>query len=240
MTDTLDIAHPEAPWQPYLMQDHPKSRDHILLSQALEQYTLVEWGISAEDIAAAFIGGRDQPQGALDRERVLVAVRMLTDLILSDRLTTQVRPFGGGQPRALSTCDWEIDDPLRRFAWSAMDPSAPFERDANPTHWVMVSRSQMDEIVARLCQVSVEQSQPDVSTTPENLLVTAARVASGGAATSQGRLLGLPEVMKRTSLSKSTIYGKIEAGSFPKQIPLGARKSVWREEEVADWIADPR
>lgn len=46
----------------------------------------------------------------------------------------------------------------------------------------------------------------------------------------------LPEVMKLTGLSKSTIYAMIEADEFPKQVGLGGRAVGWLREEIWDWI----
>jgi prophage regulatory protein len=44
-------------------------------------------------------------------------------------------------------------------------------------------------------------------------------------------------VEARTGLSRSTIYLRIAAGSFPKPISLGARAVRWLESEVEGWLA---
>ena len=36
------------------------------------------------------------------------------------------------------------------------------------------------------------------------------------------RFLRAPEVVQRTGMSRGTIYNKIQPGTFPKQIPIGA------------------
>jgi prophage regulatory protein len=47
------------------------------------------------------------------------------------------------------------------------------------------------------------------------------------------------QVEARTGLSRSTIYERIRAGTFPAPISLGGGKAVgWLESEVSDWIAD--
>ena len=51
------------------------------------------------------------------------------------------------------------------------------------------------------------------------------------------RLLRLPDVKRRTGLSRSTIYAYISAGEFPKGIRLGARCVAWAESEIDSWIA---
>ncbi len=48
--------------------------------------------------------------------------------------------------------------------------------------------------------------------------------------------LRLPQVVARTGLSRSTIYARIAAGTFPRQIPLGERSSAWISSEVDQWI----
>lgn len=52
-------------------------------------------------------------------------------------------------------------------------------------------------------------------------------------------LLRLPEVCRRTGLSRSEIYRRIGAssGAFPAPIKLGERASAWPEHEVSAWIA---
>lgn len=57
------------------------------------------------------------------------------------------------------------------------------------------------------------------------------------AATSQNTFIKLPIVKKRTSLSTSEIYRRIEAGTFPTQIKLGAKSVAWLEHEINDWIS---
>ena len=53
------------------------------------------------------------------------------------------------------------------------------------------------------------------------------------------RIIRLKTVLDRTGLSRSTLYRKIDEGSFPRQIPISARGTGWRESVVERWIADP-
>ena len=50
------------------------------------------------------------------------------------------------------------------------------------------------------------------------------------------KLLKLPELKSITGLSKSSIYARISAGTFPTQIPLGPRLVVWVEANIQNWI----
>lgn len=51
-------------------------------------------------------------------------------------------------------------------------------------------------------------------------------------------LIKLPEVKRRTTLSTSEIYRRIAAGTFPKQIRLGAKSVAWLESDIYQWIAE--
>jgi prophage regulatory protein len=48
-------------------------------------------------------------------------------------------------------------------------------------------------------------------------------------------LIRLAEVQKRTALSRSSIYAKVAAGTFPRPVKQGA-SSVWVDTEVQAWI----
>ena len=51
------------------------------------------------------------------------------------------------------------------------------------------------------------------------------------------RILRRKQVENRTGLSRSTIYLRIQEGSFPKQIRLGTRAVGWLEHEIDAWLA---
>lgn len=55
--------------------------------------------------------------------------------------------------------------------------------------------------------------------------------------TSPRRLLRRAEVMDRVGLSKSTLYSRISAGTFPKPVTLGSSVR-WVESEVEGWISE--
>jgi prophage regulatory protein len=46
----------------------------------------------------------------------------------------------------------------------------------------------------------------------------------------------LKTVQANTGLSRSTIYLMMRAGTFPKNISLGARAVGWLEADIQDWI----
>jgi prophage regulatory protein len=50
-------------------------------------------------------------------------------------------------------------------------------------------------------------------------------------------ILRRKQVEARTGLSRSSIYARIAAGTFPKAIDLGGGRAVgWIEAEINDWI----
>jgi prophage regulatory protein len=51
------------------------------------------------------------------------------------------------------------------------------------------------------------------------------------------RMLRLPEVVRRTGLSKRSIYRLEASDSFPSRRKLGLRAVGWLESEVDAWIA---
>jgi len=59
------------------------------------------------------------------------------------------------------------------------------------------------------------------------------------AADKPDRILRLPAVLDRTGLSRSTLYRKIQAGTFPKQVPISVRCAGWRESAVSEWMRNP-
>ena len=48
-------------------------------------------------------------------------------------------------------------------------------------------------------------------------------------------LLRLPDVLKLTGLSRSSIYRLEALGNFPKRVRLSERATAWREEQVLEW-----
>ena len=49
-------------------------------------------------------------------------------------------------------------------------------------------------------------------------------------------ILRLPNVKARTGLSRSTIYQRVSAGTFPKPVNLGVRAVGWLEAEIDQWL----
>jgi prophage regulatory protein len=50
------------------------------------------------------------------------------------------------------------------------------------------------------------------------------------------KIIRLPEVMKMTGLSRSTIYLRMSKGCFPQSISLGERAIGWLEADIEQWL----
>jgi prophage regulatory protein len=55
----------------------------------------------------------------------------------------------------------------------------------------------------------------------------------------QDRIVRIRTVIARSGLSRSTLYRKIEKGTFPKQVRINDYCRGWRESEINRWISDP-
>lgn len=51
------------------------------------------------------------------------------------------------------------------------------------------------------------------------------------------RIIRLPEVMKKTSLGRTTLYRMSKFGDFPESVSLGGKAMGWVEAEIDNWIA---
>lgn len=49
--------------------------------------------------------------------------------------------------------------------------------------------------------------------------------------------LRLPAVMERTGLSRSTIYLRVNKGTFPAPLKIGIRAIAWLQAEIDEWLA---
>lgn len=52
------------------------------------------------------------------------------------------------------------------------------------------------------------------------------------------RFIRREKVLSKVGLSTSEIYRRIAAGTFPKQIRLGAKAVAWLEADIDQWILE--
>ncbi|RSY86055.1 AlpA family phage regulatory protein [Sphingomonas koreensis] len=53
------------------------------------------------------------------------------------------------------------------------------------------------------------------------------------------RILRINTVLERTGLTRSTLYRKINDGTFPRQVAISRRCAGWRESAVNQWMRNP-
>lgn len=53
------------------------------------------------------------------------------------------------------------------------------------------------------------------------------------------RILRLKSVLNRTGLSRTTMYRKIQDGTFPRQLKISINGAGWRESAIDRWIENP-
>ena len=51
------------------------------------------------------------------------------------------------------------------------------------------------------------------------------------------RLLRIKAVSEKTTLSQSTIYTRMRAGTFPRARRIGGQSVAWLESEIDEWMA---
>ena len=54
------------------------------------------------------------------------------------------------------------------------------------------------------------------------------------------KVIKLPELRELTTFSNSTVYRLIKEGTFPQQIKLSERSSVWSMEEIDNWFQEKK
>lgn len=53
------------------------------------------------------------------------------------------------------------------------------------------------------------------------------------------RILRINAVLERTGLSRSTMYRKMQDGTFPKNVQISTRCAGWRESAINAWLRNP-
>lgn len=68
--------------------------------------------------------------------------------------------------------------------------------------------------------------------------VSADRTKSNVVRLPETGFLRQPQVLVFVPISRSTLWRRIQAGTFPGPVKLSARVTAWRAEDVRRWIAD--
>ena len=220
--------------RPYLLAETPTSSGRAFLPRAFAHWCALHHGLSPEQIDAAFAGS-----DATSARRVLHDARLLGELIASGRIESWARPMGGGVPARLGPDAWELDDFEPRFSAGALDPRRPYDRDAEPTHWIFLELDGFNAVVEASCADALPPQRREIRQQAPRDASTGDERAASGVALGEG-LVRLPEVKSRTGLSRSTIYRRMEAGRFPTTVEMDGNVAAWRRSELEAWLADPR
>lgn len=218
--------------RPYLMADWPKSDGRTFLAHAFTFFCMLEWGHSTEEIDAAFDRAAECDRHV--RDRILGAVQNLGHVIQQRRIESYARPLGGGSPQLLPQSVWELDDFSWRFGSSAINPADPFNRSANPTHWIFVDTDQFDDILGLAQGDGYRKTPPPAST----LLDSAANQSDREAPIDRDRYLRKSEVLKLVPMSRSTFDDRVRRGLFPASVDLGGGIVAWWESDVRRWMQE--
>lgn len=217
------------------MDEPPTSSGRVFLARAFAHWCVLHQGSTPEEIAVALdLASEATPS---ERRHVRFAARLLGELAAAGELRGFARPLGGGTPTPLPAATWERDDFRSLFRRSALDPTRPFDDDAAVTHWVFFDLEDFNRLVELSCAdvarpARTEQAPSDP---PAAIALKEQEVSRAG-----NNHVRMPEIERRTGLSRATIYRRIEQGRFPRQIPMDGNIAAWWESDVAAWLADPR
>lgn len=50
------------------------------------------------------------------------------------------------------------------------------------------------------------------------------------------RFMRIDEVVSVTGLGRNTIYKRMRAGTFPRQVRLGPNSVAWLQSDISDWM----
>jgi prophage regulatory protein len=112
----------------------------------------------------------------------------------------------------------------------------PFDDSLPPTHWIFFDIDDFNEVLEASCDEAARPPRrPPASFAEQPAEHEFASPKSVG-----DNHVRLPEVERRTSMSRATIYRRIAQGRFPEQISMAGNIAAWRESELAEWLANPR
>lgn len=227
------------PWEIYASDVRPVSSGRIVLAEVLEALCHDSWFMNRADIREAFVGPEDEARAEGWRTEVRSSIARLSQLFMRGLVATSVRPIGGGEPSPLPPGHWEVDDFEARFATSSIDPARWWDPTAPGTHWILVDAAgweawfEDNRALAWLFKPPIPAPPP--LDPEEGRTASTGETQTATAGPQPTAFLRLHEVTVRTGLSRSGLYERIAAGTFPRQRTNGGRSVVWLEAEIAAW-----
>lgn len=94
-------------------------------------------------------------------------------------------------------------------------------------------------IERRSLRARVDPAPPAEAGTLDPATVDVAKIARSAGDRRGDNLLRIPEVRRRTGLSRATIYRRGEEKTFPTKVRLGPKCVAWYESDVDAFVANP-
>lgn len=246
------------PWTPYFARTSLSSAGRIALTAAFADVINVRCEFAAYELPEIFAAPEDDGENDACRDLVQLNAEHTAAQFLCGRVSTFARPLEGGEIIPLDPSKWEIDDPIRRFATGAFNLDRWADPNAVLTHRLFVDSETFDQWL-------VLQRTPGPIFAHDIEPILDPRVRAKRTLTAKNRefnsdhlgfevrsdsipatyfseiafdTIDLTEVLRRTSLSRSTIYSYVTQGKFPEKFPLTDNRVGWSSTEVNEWIAE--
>ncbi|WP_239806811.1 helix-turn-helix transcriptional regulator [Croceicoccus hydrothermalis] len=242
------------PWSPYLGGTYLPSKGRITLTAAFADVVSLLAGFQAYELPEIFSAPEDDGKNDACRHLVCIDAETMAEQFIAGRIATFARPLNGGEVTPIDSALWEIDNPLPRFATGTFNLECWMNPQATPTHRIFVDSEQFDDWLAKLKPYGPLSNQQIEEATNSQLrarravarrnLVAVPKDTENSVAqmpanraSSEIELIDIKAVSDIISLSRSTIYARIQNGQFPDGIKLG-RSTRWRKSDVLLWVEE--
>jgi len=246
------------PWSPYLERASLPSAGRKTLIAAFADFMKVCYDFEQYELQDIFCLPSDEGENDACREIVRSNAEFMTEQFIRGKIATFARPLGGGAITHLDASIWEIDDPLTRFATGAFNleqwavPSAElthrlFVDSVTFNQWLMLqepygplSRREMEAALDPRVRAAHSLSATENLRTADqiNFVERPAPSALSHFIKERSDTIDLAEVMRRTSLKRSTIYFYMGKGKFPQNFTLTDNRVGWSAAEIDRWVGE--
>ncbi len=243
------------PWCVYEYRPFAASEGRIPLELAFGQLLLSRTGTVPRELPQIFSAPVDEGENDLARDLVRLQAEIITEAFVNGDLPAFARPVGGGSLTPLPRHTWEIDDPLDRYAFAALNLEQWDNVDAEPTHRIFVHAEAFYDWAKQLqspetlSKYQIDRIGDPLSTSKTKMDFVVQNDASLNENIEEDhshpndppgvgpKLIPEKEVLKRVGIGRSTIRTRMESGKFPKKIKVGER-AFWDDREIDKWILD--
>ena len=246
------------PWSPYLLRASLPSAGRRTLIAAFADFIKVCCDFEHHELQHIFYLPADDGENDACREIVRSTAEFMMEQFVRGKIATFARPLEGGIITQLNASIWEIDDPLTRFATGAFNLENWAISNAELTHrlfvdsvafdqWLMLqepfgllSSSEIEAALDPRVRAGRSLAATDNLRTHDQISFEErpALAASVYCFAAKSDTIALAEVMRRTSLKRSTIYFYMAKGKFPQNFPLTDNRVGWSSEEIDRWIGE--